>query len=258
MKHNLYMVPVLALVWVLCSCQLTDDSTDDSTEGAIDSDSFQLSTVQYNEEILTSHPTIDSVSNDRVYLKDDAIDSKYSTKNSRYSTKMPNVYIGGLFPQTPFIELDVFTNHDDEIRFQFENEGYFHRYSGFVLSYTRYAYYDQNKWVTLKKPDDLKALVQPLTTKGAALGYALLATNYTVFENYEKVGGYVYHVDTIKDSDVQEIDAGFEVLLYDNNIQGGCGTSPTYAVTLLVEKTGTITEVSREKVFEYDGVICID
>ncbi len=247
MKLNVYMVPVLALVWVLCSCQLTDDSTEET----IDSDSFQLSSVQYDEGILTLHPAIDSVSDYMVYLKGDDIDTMYRTI-------MPNSYIGGLFPHTAFVEIDVDFNHDDTTHLPFENEGYFHRYSGFMLSYTRYAYYDENKWVILKNPDDLRTLVQPLTTKGAALGYALLATDYAVFENYEKVGGYVYHVDTIKDSDVQGIDAGFEVLLYDNNIQGGCSTSPTYAVTLLIEKNGTITQVSREKVFEYDGTICID
>jgi hypothetical protein len=144
---------------------------------------------------------------------------------------------------------------------------------GLLRMCSKMVAYADGAFQEIGNQEELRELFAPIESADEALGYAMLATGYEAKydpEEYQvvmalcKVGepeGCRYYTDVIEDTHVVEIEAGYQVYLFDSKVFG-CGPHPVWSVPVLVKYDGTIEVLPEKKLFEEDidrtENICID
>ena len=104
---------------------------------------------------------------------------------------------------------------------------------------------------------DVPEIYRHVETKEEALSFAVALTSS--FPKYDASApeGYFPVASPIEPTYMEETDEGFEVRLFDYEVCG-CGSHPYYAIDYSVTKDGNVTELSRQKVYDSNSIICMD
>jgi hypothetical protein len=136
---------------------------------------------------------------------------------------------------------------------------YFYRDGGLYPVYIRYVLIRDGGFQLVKNEEEFRAIYAPIESPDEALSYALAMRNLSAYYGLEYNREYEYFVDEIEDTHVETVADGYSVHLYHYQLFG-CGPHNTYAIELLVDPQGTITQVAQEAVFKdpsEDG-LCVD
>ncbi|MBD1938852.1 hypothetical protein H6F73_16280 [Microcoleus sp. FACHB-68] len=125
-----------------------------------------------------------------------------------------------------------------------------------------------NKYIVLTADNEFKEIATkeafqkffaPVEKPEEALSFAVALTKSYPRSKITVPKEFRVFVPKIKDTSVKKIASGYQVNLFDYQVCG-CGPHPHYAVDYTVTKTGEVTEISREKIYEdpkQDG-LCVD
>lgn len=166
----------------------------------------------------------------------------------------PYDLLGGLTPTYPMAScfFDSYLHWDDvddEMLFQYEDEGYIYEYGGLSPTYLRYLIVVDGEIRSIRTRDELQDTFAPIENANEALSYALAWDDLSPYYGLEYDDELRYLVDVVEDTHVTEIDRGYLVHLYYYRFYG-CGPHTTSAVDVLVTNEGEVEEVQIDGVFE--------
>lgn len=119
--------------------------------------------------------------------------------------------------------------------------------------------YLNGDYLLIRNLEDLKYHFAPITTAEQALGYAIAATGSQARYDLENLKGYRILTDNLQETNVQVVNDGFEVILYQYQACG-CGPHTTDMQTVKVTNSGDIQVLETIPAFENpeEDNLCID
>jgi len=135
------------------------------------------------------------------------------------------------------------------------NKEYFTQGMCLDRSYHSYVIFQNGKY-QLAKEAEFRSVFAPIESADEALSYALAVTEF--FPDYDvEISPYnVYLVETIEETHVEEMPAGYLVHLFDSDHRCGCALHPIYAVDVLVTRDGQIQQANRQEIYQQH--VCVD
>lgn len=108
-------------------------------------------------------------------------------------------------------------------------------------------------------PEKLQALALPIDSAQKALAYARAVTPYFEAHWLEIYPGYDYEVPVIEETNVSEVDGGFQINLFDASFCG-CGPHYTSGITLTIAADGTWQESKPASLYRdpANDALCVD
>lgn len=174
--------------------------------------------------------------------------------------RVPDELLGGLDPAYPLaLCLYYPTQHQGAIQGDPFNEPNFYNDGCMMPVYVRYAIFRDGDFEILRTLDELSAAFAPIESPDEALSFSLAATGLEARFDQQRQLGYRYFVDQLEDTNVRQVDDGYQINLYDHQVCG-CGPHTTSIVTLQVSPDGNIQTVSEQPAYENpeeDG-LCVD
>jgi hypothetical protein len=178
----------------------------------------------------------------------------------------PSDLLGALDPAMPIAEciVEPFSREDWEkaalLIEEIESSGdYFYTYGCLNPQFIRYVVHRDGSFKLLKNEDELRAVFAPVDSANEALAFAQAVTGFGGYFDLTKEPGLRYFVDVLEDTHVDEVDRGYQVLLYQYQFCG-CGPHTTSAVDVLVTREGKVEVLHFEPAFEdpEEDDLCID
>ena len=160
-----------------------------------------------------------------------------------------------LDPQTPLIARCSYEPDEEN----WDDDVYLHRVGCIILENVGYIFLVEGEYVLVNEPGGMQSLFAPITSPEEALDYARMLTGlHTQYDFPQPSPNLVYYASRVEDSHVTEVEAGYQVRLY--NAQGcGCDTFLTSAVDVLIHRDGSMEWVSAEPVYlEVEAGLCVD
>jgi hypothetical protein len=107
------------------------------------------------------------------------------------------------------------------------------------------------------KEEFLSVVFAPVETKEEALSFAVALTGSFPKYDASVSEGYFPVASPIISTYMEETNGSFKIHLFDYDICG-CGSHPYYAVDYYATRAGNVTELSRQKVYDSNSIICVD
>jgi hypothetical protein len=174
--------------------------------------------------------------------------------------RVPDELLGGLDPAYPLaLCLYYPIQHQGAIQGDPFNEPNFYNDGCMMPVYVRYAIFRDGDFEILRTLDELSAAFAPIESPDEALSFSLAATGLEARFDQQRQLGYRYFVDQLEDTNVRQVDEGYQINLYDHQVCG-CGPHTTSIVTVNVSKDGDIQTVEEQPAYENpdeDG-LCVD
>ncbi len=126
-----------------------------------------------------------------------------------------------------------------------------------LAGYRNYIVKKDGDFRLIRSRDEFASLFAPVQSPQEAMAFAVALTNSFPLYDTAPPEGYFSVSSAIAPSSVEEKDGSFVVHLFDRPICG-CGSHPYYAVDYLVTEAGNVTELSRQKVYDSNAMICFD
>lgn len=126
-----------------------------------------------------------------------------------------------------------------------------------LAAYRNYIVKRDGDFRLIRSRDEFASLFAPVRSPQEAMAFAVALTNSFPLYDTAPPEGYFSVSSNIAPSSVEEKDGLFVVHLFDRPVCG-CGSHPYYAVDYLVTGVGNVTELSRQKVYDSDAMICFD
>jgi len=175
------------------------------------------------------------------------LEEKYSLR----TIVQPSEFLGGLSPKVPIVECT----------FEQENysadEGIVHK-GCLAFIFNKYIILENNSFRLINNGEEFKQFFAPVETPEEALSFAVALTNSYPSYNITIPEQWDVFVSKIEETYVQETPEGFHVHLFRHSF---CGCEhPDFAVDYLVTRTGEVSVISTQKIFNnpvLDGM-CID
>ena len=123
--------------------------------------------------------------------------------------------------------------------------------------YRRFIAMQDGEYKLISTKEEFQSLFAPVETKEEALSFAVALTSSLPKYDASVPEGYFPVASLIEPTYMEETDEGFEVRLFDYEVCG-CGSHPYYAIDYSVTKDGNVTELSRQKVYDSNSIICMD
>lgn len=175
------------------------------------------------------------------------LEEKFSCESIREADNL-----GGLTPNVPIVTCAFEKKDQDE-------PGGISRLGCLIPIYNKYIVLDKGEFKAINTSEEFKQFFAPVETRAEALSYAVALTGAYPRYNANIPAGYRTFVSDIKPTYVEETSAGYIVHLFDYQ-SCGCGPHPYYTIDYLVTKSGSVTEISSQKLYEdpqYDN-LCVD
>jgi hypothetical protein len=164
--------------------------------------------------------------------------------------------LGGLDPALPLMRCQAaFTPGDERLAL----DDFLYNSGCLMPEYIRYIVWQDGNYVLLKNLTDVQSIYAPIQSPEEALSYAAAVTGFYADFNLKYDRQLRYHVKTIEETFVEEIQDGYRVHLFHDKFCG-CGPHPTSAVAVDVHKDGSIKIGELTPFYEdpkMDG-LCID
>jgi hypothetical protein len=123
--------------------------------------------------------------------------------------------------------------------------------------YRRFIAMQDGEYRLISTKEEFQSLFAPVETKEEALSFAVALTSSFPKYDASVPEGYFPVASLIEPTYMEETDGGFKVHLFDYEVCG-CGSHPYYAIDYSVTKDGNVTELSRQKVYDSNSIICMD
>ena len=123
--------------------------------------------------------------------------------------------------------------------------------------FRRYIAEKGEELMLISSREEFLSIFAPVETKEEALAFAVALTSSLPRYDTSVPEGYFRVASSIRPTYEKETEEGYLVHLFDSELCG-CGSHPYYAIDYLVTKTGNVTELSREKVYDSTMQICVD
>ena len=155
-----------------------------------------------------------------------------------------------LSPQLPVVEC-LFLSKD------YNSEEGLVREGCMMPLFRRYIAKQGEDFKLIESIEEFRSIFAPVETKEEALAFAVALTSSLPRYDTSVPEGYFPVTSAIRPTYAEVSEEGYKVHLFDSEICG-CGSHPYYAVEYLVTKSGNVTELSREKVYDSTSQICVD
>lgn len=126
-----------------------------------------------------------------------------------------------------------------------------------LAAYRNYIVKTDGDFRLIRSREEFRALFAPVRSPQEAMAFAVALTNSFPLYDMAPPEGYFPVSPAVAPSSVEEKDGSFMVHLFDRPICG-CGSHPYYAVDYLVTGAGNVSELSRQKVYDSNVMICFD
>ena len=123
--------------------------------------------------------------------------------------------------------------------------------------YRRFIAMQDGEFKQVRTKQEFQSVFAPVETKEEALSFAVALTSSFPKYDASTPEGYFPVASPIEPTYVEETNGGFGVRLLDYEVCG-CGTHPYYAIDYSVTRDGNVTELSRQKVYDSNSIICMD
>lgn len=167
-----------------------------------------------------------------------------------YEVANASAELEALDPRLPIVECDTLATESSG------REGLV-RTGCMLAGYRNYIIEKDGDFRLIRSREEFAALYAPVQSQREAMAFAVALTNSFPLYDTAPPEGYFSVSSAITPSSVEEKDGSFVVHLFDRPICG-CGSHPYYAVEYLVTGAGNLTELSRQKVFDSNAMICVD
>lgn len=174
--------------------------------------------------------------------------------------RVPDELLGGLDPAYPLaLCLYYPLQHPDQSQSDPMDAPRFYNDGCMMPVYVRYAIYKDGNFEVLRTVDDLSATYALVGTPNEALSFSLAATGLEARFDQQRQPGYRYFVDQLEDTNVRQVDEGYQINLYDHQVCG-CGPHTTSMVTVELFPPGNFHIIEEQPAYENpeeDG-LCVD
>ena len=174
--------------------------------------------------------------------------------------RKPDDLLGGLDPAYPLaLCLYYPIQHTNETQGDPLEELHFYNDGCLMLVYMRYIIFKDGNFEVLRTLDDLSATYALIGSPNEALSFSLAATGLEAHYGQKRELGYRYSVNKLEDTNVSQVDEGYQINLYDYQVCG-CGPHTTSINTIEVFANGNIHTVEEQPAYENpeeDG-LCVD
>ncbi|NPV75202.1 MAG: hypothetical protein HPY59_02385 [Anaerolineae bacterium] len=164
--------------------------------------------------------------------------------------------LGGLDPDLPVMACRAaFTPGEERL----EPHEYLYNEGCLMPGYIRLVVWQEGSYHLLKNSEDLKSVYAPIETPEEAFSYAIAATGLEARFDLEPERNFRYHVSSLEETYVEEIEDGYRVHLFHYRLCG-CGPHTTSAAAVDVGRDGSIQVGDFIPLFEdpeQDG-LCVD
>jgi hypothetical protein len=161
-----------------------------------------------------------------------------------------SVELENLSPQLPIVEC-LYLSEDYNSQEGILREGCM------MPLFRKYIIKQGDEFKLIESIDDFRSVFEPIETKEEALAFAVALTSSLPRYDTSVPEGYFTVSSSITPTYAKETEGGYLVHLFDKEICG-CGSHPYYAIDYLVTKSGNVTELSREEIFNSTMQICVD
>jgi len=126
-----------------------------------------------------------------------------------------------------------------------------------IPMYRRFIAMQNGEFKQIRTKEEFLSVFAPVETKEEALSFAVALTGSFPKYDASVSEGYFPVASPIISTYMEETNGGFKIHLFDYDICG-CGSHPYYAVDYYVTRAGNVTELSRQKVYDSNSIICVD
>lgn len=167
-----------------------------------------------------------------------------------YEVANTSAELEGLDPRLSIVECHSLATESDS------QEGLV-RTGCMLAGYRNYIVEKDGDFRLIRSREEFRALFAPVRSPQEAVAFAAALTDSFPLYDTAPPEGYFTVSSAIEPGSVEEKDGSFLVHLFDRPICG-CGSHPYYAVGYLVTQAGNVTELSRQKVYDSNAMMCFD
>lgn len=161
--------------------------------------------------------------------------------------------LGGLSPKVQIVKCNVMVENWTSETEWIVREGCL------LPLYRKYIVFSDGEYKLIGSKREFVDFFAPVESPEEALAFALALTR--AYPDYDPIvpGNYKVFVPEVRSTYVEKKGEDYRVHLFDMEVCG-CGSHPYYSVDYIVTKSGDVTELSRERIYEDPSLfgLCID